>query len=396
MANRRQFLKGLSMCMAAQPIMSMARNKAGKRLSLWVGSCSMRGAKNGIFHSWFDPATGTLSEPVLAAETQQPSFFTTMKDARGRQVLYTVNELDADKSTVTAFAIDETAGTLTQINSAASVIGGPTYISARPSTHTLYTANYTGSGLSVFHARPDGALDPVIQHIDTRDTARFGTPGPHVRQGISHPHSTQLSPDGKFVIVNDLGDDSIDIFAVAPDGRLSDAGPTLVKVPPQTGPRHVAFHPNGKWVYGIDELDNTLRLYAWEEKGSAATLRYLDESILTTAPGTPAPAAGRPWTASEVAISPDGRFLYACTRGDDSLTVFAIDAKTGKLNFKQRIGTGGRTPRFFGLDPTANWIICCNNNSPAVTLFKRNPADGSLSGPVQTLAIESPEYALFT
>ncbi len=383
------------MFLAARPLLGAASGSKGMRQSLWIGSCATRGAANGIYHSWFDAATGKLSEPTLAAATGTPSFFTMMPDAKGRQILYSVNELEHGQGSVSAFLVDGAAGILMPINKVSSVSDGPCYISARPATRTLYTANYTSSGITVFHALPDGSLEPAIQHLDLKDTKRFGTPGPSVRQGVSHPHSTTLSPDGKFCIVNDLGDDSIDIFAIAPDGKLSDTGPTLVKMPAVTGPRHVAFHPNKKWVYGINELNNTLRLYAWEEHGGTATLRYMNESISTLEPDGPAPAPGEPLTASEVAISADGRFLYACTRGDDSLTVFAI-AQTGALKFVQRITSGGKIPRQFTLDPTGGWIACCNNNSPAVTLYRRNAADGTLSGPVQTLAVASPEFALFS
>jgi 6-phosphogluconolactonase len=259
---------------------------------------------------------------------------------------------------------------------------------------TLYTANYTGSSISVFRALPDGSLVPAIQHLDLKDTARFGHPGPHRRQGMPHPHCVTLSPDGKFAVVNDLGNDSLDVFTITPDGRLSDDGPTLTKTPPVTGPRHIAFHPNGRWVYGINELNNTLRQYQWQKHGNAAELHFMDQSISTLAPNTP--DSTRLITASEVAISPDGRFLYTCNRGDESLTVFDIAPKDGTLSFKQRISCGGKEPRHFTLDPSARWIICCNDNSAAVTVFRRDRSNGTLTGPVQTVSIDAPEFALFS
>jgi 6-phosphogluconolactonase len=147
-------------------------------------------------------------------------------------------------------------------------------------------------------------------------------------------------------------------------------------------------------VYGINELNNTLRQYQWEEHNGAAELRFLDRSISTLAPDTPSSTALI--TASEVAISPDGRFLYACTRGDESLTVFDIAPKDGALRFKQRISCGGKEPRHFTLDPSARWIICCNDNSAALTVFRRDQTDGTLTGPVQTVSIDTPEFALFS
>lgn len=390
MASRRKFLVKSAALAAAVPFSSRILRAAGPaKLSLWMGSCA-RGNKDGIFHSVFDPATGHATEPTLAADTRQPSFFCTMPDSKGRLILYSVNELGSGDGNVSAFLVNNTAGKLTLINHVSAQGAAPCYISARPSTRTLYTANYNGGSISVFHAAPDGSISALVQKIDLHQPL-FGKPGPNIRQGTSHPHSTTLSPDGRYVIVNDLGDDKIDIFRILPGGKLDANNPLLVDLAPETGPRHVAFHPNGHWVYGVNELANTLQQYSWLE----GQLNPLAENISTMQPDGPAPVPGEPLTAAEVAISPDGRFLYACTRGDDSLTVFEI-AGDGELTFRQRIGSGGKIPRQFTLDPTGNWIVCCNNNSPAVTIFQRNSATGFLTGPIQTLAVESPEFALFT
>jgi 6-phosphogluconolactonase len=386
---------GTAAAMAAVPLSSRKMWGAGMtRRSLWMGSCNPRSNKNGIYHAWFDAATGRATEPTLAAATALPSFLTTMTDGRGRTILYSVNELARGDGQVSAFVMDGAKGALTPINHVSAEGEAPCYLSARPSTRTLYSANYNGGSVSVYRAAADGALLPVVQKINLQ-AGKYGQPGPSVRQGTSHPHSTTLSPNGRFCIVNDLGKDSVNVFPILPDGRLDEEGVKLTRRPAETGPRHVAFHPNGKWVYGIDELNNTLQRYEWVESGATAELKPLPQSLSSMQPHGPAPVAGEPLTASEVAISADGRFLYACTRGDDSLTVFAI-AKDGNLTFKQRVGSGGAMPRQFALDPTGGWIACCNNNSPAVTIFKRTQADGTLSEALQTLAVESPEFALFT
>jgi len=366
---------------------------AATRQSVWFGSCARNSTSNGIYHCWFDAVKGVLSEPTLAAPTEQPSFLCTMRDERKRLILYSVNEIARREGAVASFVVDEVAGTLMPLNCIGIKNVGPTYISARPSTRTLYTANYTGSSLSVLRADPDGQIAEVLQSFDTKDP-RFGTPGIHTDQGVSHPHSVTLSPDKRFVLVNDLGDDSIDIFAVQKDGRLSET-PLLVKVPAGSGPRHLAFHPNGRWVYGLNELGCALRQYAWVERNSGAELRYLDRSISAVDP-TQQPPAGTRVSAAEVEVSSDGRFLYASARGVNAITVFTIGRHDGALTFKQSVSSGGKAPRHFKLDPTAEWLICCNNNSSDMTLLRRNKTDGTLTEPLQTVKVDGGEFALFT
>ena len=389
MLNRRDFAIGAAAVLATPPLCGMI----GRRQNIWIGSCAKNGENNGIYHCWLDVTKGTLSEPVLAAATEQPSFFCTMLDSQNRLILYSVNEVARREGSVASFVVGDKAGTLTPWNRVGINNVGPTYISACPATRTLYTANYTGSSLSVLRVDPDGRVSEVIQRFDTKEVL-FGTSGTHPEQGVSHPHSVTLSPNNRFVLVNDLGDDSIDIFAVENDGKLSEQ-PVLVKVPPQAGPRHLAFHPNRQWVYGLNELNATLRQYAWTENNSSANLKYMDRSVPTIDPRQQLPAGTRV-RAAEVEISPDGRFLYTCTRGDNSITVFTIAKHDGELTFRQRIGCGGTGPRQFKLDLTAGWIVCCNTSSSNVTLFRRNMADGTLTGPVQMVKVDAAEFALFT
>ena len=388
MWNRRHVLMTLPAFLALRPL----RAAVATRQNVWIGAGASRGATSGIYHAWLDTQSGKLTEPVLAIETPSPSWLTIMRDARGRQILYSTNELERGQGGVSSFVMDNAQGTLTLLNHVLSQDDGPTYLTARPASRTLYTANYAGSGVTVFGALPDGSLTPPIQQLDMKDAKRFGTPGPDHRQVVPHPHSVVLSPDGKFAVISDLGNDVVYVFAIEHDGKLSDAGPLQVKAPPATGPRHLAFHPNGRWVYGIDELNNTLRRYGWQEHGATAALTYLGQTISTIAPGEPDP--GRLVSAAEVAVTRDGRFLYATSRGDDTIMVFDIAARTGELSFKQSITSGGREPRHFGLDPSEQWIICCNGNNGAVTTYRRNKTDGTLAGPLQTLAVKGAEVSL--
>jgi len=165
---------------------------------------------------------------------------------------------------------------------------------------------------------------------------------------------------------------------------------------PGTGPRHIAFHPNERWAYGIDELANRIDQYLYTsmhaEPGvdAQALLSGAGHSVSTIDPGFRGVN-----TAAEIVVTPTGDFVYASNRGEDSLVVYSIDEIAGTLTFVQRISCGGKTPRHFTLDHSTNWIVCGNQDSASVTVFARDGGSGRLSGPVQTLPLESPMFTLF-
>jgi 6-phosphogluconolactonase len=389
MTNRRQFIKGSAAALLVARQLRAAAAPA--RQGVWLGSCARTGG--GIYHAWLDTKLGALSDPVLAADTPQPSWLDTLPDARGREILYSVNELGGTNGAVSAFLMDKDAGTLTPLNQVSSVTGGPTYIGIQKATRTLYTANFGSSSVTVFHLLPDGQLTPAIQHLDMKDTARFGAHlGPGREQKSPHPHSVVMTPDQTHAIVSDLGNDSVYNFAIDADGKLGDSGPAIIPLPPGTGPRHFAFHPNGRWGYGLNEVGKSLQRYEWSS--AKGELKLLPQNISSMAPDEPDP--GREITAAEIMISPDGKYLYATTRGVDTLTVYDIAPKTGELSFRQRIPTGGREPRHFNWDASTRWIVCSNGQSSQVTVFRRDIATSKVTGPLQTLKLGQAEFALFT
>jgi 6-phosphogluconolactonase len=389
MWNRRQLLKTFPALVIAAPVYQRDPSRV---VSLWIGSCANHGDTNGIYGAQFDPRTGTLSAPVLQVRTPRPSYFAILPAKERGRVLYAVNELSNGKGAVAAFTVSAD-NLLSPLNQVPSQGDGPCYLSVNALTRTVYTANYHGSSISVFPALRDGSVGEAIQHLDFRDPRRFDRPGPDPRQVTPHPHSVTMSPDRRFAIVNDLGNDSIDVFSIhQSDGCLSGDGPVRCKRPPASGPRHIAFHPNRRWAYGISELNSTLQHYRWVEQTTSAQLEPLGPEVSMLGTNAPGQAAN---AAAEVAISADGRFLYATNRGDDSLTVFLIDQQSGALLFRQRTSSGGKTPRHFLLDRSGAWLLCCNNGSDAVTVFARDPHDGRLDGPRSTAAIECPMFSLF-
>ncbi|HEY5055528.1 MAG TPA: lactonase family protein [Acidobacteriaceae bacterium] len=363
---------------------------------VYFGTDTAKNATKGIYLARLDWNTGHLSAPALVAATPRPSYMAVSAPIAGHRRLYAVNELPDDSATITSFTIDPATGVLRPINRVSSGGAGPCYISLDATGHAAFVANYNGSSFATFQVRADGSLSQPVERIDFKDPA-FGHRGPvAARQDAPHPHSVHLSPDNRFLLVNDLGSDAISVFAVDPvAARLGP--PTLFRNERSgCGPRHIAFHPNGRWLYSLNEIDSTIDQFLWTTTSSRirpqGILVTTGRVVKTIAPGFPAAKN----TAAELAVSSDGNYLYASNRGEDTLVVFSID-DDGALKFIQRIACGGRTPRHFTLSPDseARWLLCGNQDSATVTIFRRDPASGRLGGPVQTVPLDSVMFTLF-
>ncbi|GAC1427085.1 MAG: lactonase family protein [Acidobacteriaceae bacterium] len=365
---------------------------------VYFGTDTDRHVSRGIYRSRFNPSTGALSPADLVAQTPRPSFLAlalTTQAGAPRRHIYAVNAVSDASATISAFRMDASSGALSPINQVPSAGAGPCFVSVDATGHAAFVANYNGSTIASYRINPDGGLSQPVERIDFKD-ARFGRRGPNTsRQDVPHPHSVLLSPDDRFLLVNDLGSDEISVFPVHPEtARLGP--PTLYSnARPGSGPRHLAFHPNGRWVYAINELDSTLDQFLWSTTTSRTNPQGLlvkaGGPIKTIAPGFPTARN----TAAELAVSPDGHFLYASNRGEDSLAVFSIAATDGAPTLIQRISCGGRTPRHFSLSPDAHWILCGNQDSATVAVFRRDPLSGRLTGPTQTIPLDSPMFTLF-
>jgi 6-phosphogluconolactonase len=365
-------------------------------LTVYIGTDTDKGVSKGIYQTHFDTITGKLASPVLAAPTARPSFLAITPVGQGQRRLYAVNAINDPAAMVTTFAIDQKTGALHQIGQVTSCGAGPAYISVDATGHSAFVANYFGGTITSYRIQPDGTLSQPVDCIDFKDHQKFGALGPNsTRQNQPHPHCATISPDNRFLLVCDLGTDHITIFTInSGTGHLSDPK-SFANDRPGCGPRHITFHPNGRWVYGINEISSTLDHYLWTATRFADTplgmLVNTNTPITTIASDFPAEKN----TAAELAISPDGLFLYASNRGEDSLVVFSIRPKDGKLALVQRISCGGKTPRHFTLDPTAQWLLCGNQDSATITIFHRDTATGRLTGPTQTVPLDSPLYTLF-
>jgi 6-phosphogluconolactonase len=362
---------------------------------VYFGTDTGKGISKGIYLSRFDPASGLMTSPQLAAETLRPSFLALSPNTVGYRHLYAVNEANDASATITSFLMDPVSGALRLINQVPSAGAGPCYISLDATGEAAFVANYAGSSIASYRVLPSGALSEPVERIDYKNP-KFGKRGPNsARQDAPHPHSVHLSPDNRFLLVNDLGSDHISVFAIDPATARLGPPALFSNNRPGSGPRHIAFHPNGRWLYSINELDSTIDRFLWTTTSSRANPQGL--LVNTGAPvktiAASFPAAKN--TAAEVAISLDGNFLYASNRGEDSLVVFRIAPADGALTLIQRISCGGKTPRHFTLDPSERWLLCGNQDSASITIFRRDPASGRIAGPTQFLPLDSPMFSLF-
>ena len=367
--------------------------------AVYIGCDTGKGRSKGIYRASFRSDTGHLAEPMLVAETPNPSFFAFGPETRAGRFLYACNETSSN-SFVTAFAMEAHTGGLREVGRSPVPFAGPCHIAVDATGRAVFVASYSGGGVSSFRVEPAGTLSQAVEHVDFHNTEIFGAHGPNgERQDGPHPHCVTLSPDNRFLIVDDLGDDSSTIFGV-------DAGTAQMHLGsnhlfrngrPGSGPRHVAFHPNGRWLYSVNELDSTVDHYLWTTTHSQQSAQALLVDTHTSVKTLPADfPPERKNTAAEIALSADGFHLYVSNRGDDSLVVFNVKQDSGALETVQRIGCGGKTPRQFTLDPTGEWLLCGNQDSGSVTVFRRDGASGQLAGPVQTVAIDGPQCCLFS
>lgn len=339
----------------------------------------------GIYALRFDDASGALTVPTLVAETRNPSFL--VADAAGRHV-YAVNEVsDAGEGRsggVTAFALEGVDGTpaLREIGRQLSRGADPCHLALDRTGRFLAVANYSGGNFAILPVRDDGSLGPAAAVV-----AAAGA-GPNAqRQQAPHGHEVVFDPSNHYLLAVDLGVDKVLVYRFDEQtGALTPHDPAFGQVEPGSGPRHLAFHPDGSQLFVINELASTITSFGWDGGTGALTPR----STISTLPRG---FTGENSTA-EIAVHPGGRFLYASNRGHDSIAVFAI-GDGGALRLVHHEPTRGRTPRHFTLDPSGRWLLAGNQNSNTVTVFRIDDSTGALTPTGAATAVGAPVCLLF-
>ncbi len=343
-------------------------NQNQPNMRVYVGTYTNDKSKSeGIYQFTFDPNAGTLSDQTVAAKTTNPSFLAVTPS---RKFLYAVNEVGQSNGqktgTVSAFAIDPKAGTLSLLNTEPSGGADPCYVAVAPTGNIVLVANYTGGSISTLPFGSDGKLgDPTsIQHQ--------GSGFDRSRQSSPHAHSIDLTPNGQYAVVADLGLDKLMVYHFdAAQGTLKPNIPPSERLGPGAGPRHLAFHPDGRHAYVINEMASTITLFDFDS--SRGTF-----SALETVHTRPDPKKPNNATA-EIVVHPSGQFVYGSNRGDNTIAIFSVAPASGRLTPVGYQPTGGKTPRNFAIDPTGQFLLAGNQDSNTITIFRVDMQTGRLN-----------------
>ncbi|HOJ73885.1 MAG TPA: lactonase family protein [Phycisphaerae bacterium] len=351
---------------------------AERKYRVYVGTYTS-GASEGIYLFELDRVSGALEPKGLAAKTANPSFLAL---GPGNRRLYAVGELDANGG-VSAFAVDAATGKLELLNRQPSGGRGPCHLCVDPSGRHVLVANYSSGSAAVLPIASDGSLaEPrsVVQHEGSG-------PDPKRQQG-PHAHSVHLDAAGRFAFVADLGLDRIFIYRFdASKGTLGPHDPPSAHVAPAAGPRHLAFHPSGRYVYVNNEMGCTVTAFKYDaERGTLSELQVI---------GTLPEDWREPNTTAEILVHPSGKFLYCSNRGHDSIAIFTIDPTTGRLTAAGHQSTSGATPRNFGIDPAGQWLIAANQKSDTLQVFRIASESGRLEPAGSPVPVPTPVCVKF-
>ena len=338
----------------------------------------------GIYVSRLDLATGKLSDPKLAIQTVNPAYLTVAPDHR---LLFAVNETEHFNGqaggAVSAFKLNASTGKLDFLNQQPSGGVNPCHLAADPDGQYLLVANYTSGSVAVFPVETNGFLGAptaVIQH--------HGSSVNRERQAGPHAHCVAMDGANHRVFVCDLGLDKVMIYRLNEiNGELTPDETPSAGLKPGSGPRHIAFSPDGRFAYVLSEMGGTLTAFVYNPEHGA-----LNE--IQTVSTLPEDFHGKN-TSAEVALLPSGKFIYASNRGDDSIAVFAVDEASGRLSFVERQSCHGKTPRCFGIDPTGQYLIAANQDSDNVVVFHIDALTGKLTWTGQTIEVGKPVCVTF-
>ena len=358
---------------------------------VFVGTYTTKTPSKGIYLYEFDADTGKLTPKGVAAETLDPSWVVVHPSGK---YAYAANEA-GKASTVSAFGVDAKSGKLTLLSQMPALGEDPCYLSFDKTGKYVLVANYTSGNIVVFPILPDGKLGEHTALVQDS-----GATGPNKeRQEGSHAHWIETAMGNGMVLVADLGLDRVLIYpfdpktgALAPDKDATSTGGSKspaaergwsVTLSPGTGPRHVAFSRDDRFLYVLGELQSTVTVF--KSPGADNDDSHSIQHISTLPKGF----SGRN-DAAEIKVHPSGKFLYTSNRGEDSIAIFSIDPAKGTLTFVARVPTGGKEPRHFAIDPSGKYLLAENQYSNNIIVFEIDLSSGMIRQTGQTLDVPSP------
>lgn len=347
-----------------------------KRLLLFVGSYAEE-TEPGIYVYELNQTSGEMKLLDQESGLKNPTFVNV--DGRNNK-LYSIAETKDDHGErigeVVSYKIDPIQGSLTESNRALTLKPSTSHIQRDRKDQYLILSGYHGGNVGLVKINNEGMADEL-----TDERLHKGHGADTVRQDRPHPHSTLCSPDNRFIFVADLGLDAIKVYKLDPNqDQLIYHGEALT--PPGCGPRHMTFHPNGRYLYSINEVNSSITAFTYDAESGQLT-------SVETVPTLPKDYLGENTTA-EIAISADGLYLYGSNRGHDSIAMYTIDPSNGKLSFIEHVSTEGGHPRHFALTPDGGHLIVANRDTDQLNLFKVDPKNGKLCYTGQSVHVSKP------
>lgn len=357
--------------------LSLTTVKAQNKFNLLVGTYTNTCQSNGIYVYEFDASSGGLKLKNSSENVISPSYLSVSAD---NKFIYAVNE-NGTQSAVSSFGYNSASGKIKLLNTNASLGADPCHLIN--DDKNVIVANYSGGNIVVFKKKPNGSLTEVQQIIQHEGK------GPNAaRQEKAHVHMVVFSPDKKFVLSNDLGLDKVFIYKYNPNSTnemLTLKGSVDVKA--GSGPRHLTFSKDGKFVYLVQELDGTLTTFSYDKTGN---LKLIAETSILPKGFTGGTGA------AAIKISPDGNFLYVSDRVDaNSISVYKI-LKTGAIELVEQQSTLGKGPRDFAIDPTGNYLLVGHQYTNDIIIFKRDKKTGKITDTGKRIELCSPVGLVFT
>ena len=329
----------------------------------------------GIYQAELDIASGELTVPGVVARADNPAFLALSAAGGHLYAVSEVSDLGGVPQGATAAYRVEADGGLTSLGQQLTGAAGPCHVTVHPSGALAFTANYAGGALTMYRCGADGALSERLLTLHHE-----GSSVNPERQQEPHPHSVNLSPDGSYLYVPDLGIDRIVIYRIdVAAGTLTAAG--SVAMAPGAGPRHFSFHPRGRVAYAINEIASSITALAYDAASG-------DLTEIHTVSTLPDDFAGTSHCA-DIHVHPNGRFVYGSNRGHDSIAIFAVGGD-GRLEAVGHESTQGSTPRNFALDPSGSLLLAANQQSDNIVTFRVDPDSGKLQPTGHTAAVPSP------
>ncbi len=341
---------------------------AGQELIFYIGTYNSE-KENAIHWGAMDRNTGELRLLGGTAGIENPTY---LDFDESISVLYAASEIGESK--VAAYSANLVTGELTILNVQPTGSSGACHVSRTSDGRYLLTTGYSDGHISVLALEKDGKVGEIVSKIK-----HSGRGLRDDRQSEAHPHSVFEDPQHKYIVVSDLGMDDVNLYRLD-EGKL--VTHREISLPPGSGPRHVAFHPSGKWVYGTNELNSTVTAYAYD-----AT--FGDLKILQHASTLPEDVVMDNNTSSHLLVSPCGRWLYASNRGHDSIVQYVIDQDTGMLRAVYWVSSGGKTPRHFNILP-GGFLLAANQDSSLIASYRIDPDNGNLVSTGYTLEVTRP------